>query len=473
MTPCQEPAAGEGGEGGYRHQPKRTHHRVDDFGGDVLVIENVDHRRALSHEDHEKSHVAPGVGQQEGGGHGAHGGPAHIHAGAHRLTPADVGALLHHLVYRRADVHRQIHHRAGGADKDGGHKDAGQVQVLIAAVEQALRIGHHRAVDLKEVGEEHPQHAGDQNAQKRPRDGCQGPAVEAVDQGDDQHRQPQGDGQTGEDGVMSPEIDRHQHLPKHQHREDEGGNGPDAGLPGEEDEEDREEQGQEPLRAHAVVVDHSDVLHRIPPEADHHQGFVARGEELVQLQGAVQEVYALDRPALEAAAQQLQRTKLLAGADQAGIDDGGIVGGDYPGGDPVRPLVDRRVLKPGGEEEQHGDEQQADRRGGVVAEPGGIMEKLHGLVAPSGKSVVGSAGQGRGVKWVSTPNPAQRMRPFGRILCAGMPWEGRETPIRRRPGERPSWRKSGCCRRSPQRAPRRRLVRRRPRAGRCGRRRRS
>ena len=142
----QQHAAGEGGEGRYGDQSEGPYHRMDDLRRHIFVVQDVPDGGALSHKDHQQGHKAAGISQKKGRGHGAHGGPAHVHSGAHRIPAGDVGAFIHHLVHRRADVHAQVHHRAGGAQEDGGHKDAGQIQIRKAAVEQTFGIGHDRPV---------------------------------------------------------------------------------------------------------------------------------------------------------------------------------------------------------------------------------------------------------------------------------------------------------------------------------------
>ena len=112
----------------------------------------------------------------------------YVQAGAGGLPPVQVGALLHHLVDGGGDVHGQVHHRPRGPDEDGGHKDLGQIQVGVAGVEQALRVLHHRPVDVKQVGEQHPQHTGDQNPQEGAGHRRPAPLVKAVHQGNDDHR---------------------------------------------------------------------------------------------------------------------------------------------------------------------------------------------------------------------------------------------------------------------------------------------
>ena len=57
----------------------------------ILVVQDVVNRGALGHEDHEQGDVAAGRSEEQGGGHGAHGGPAHVEAGAGGLLPAQVG----------------------------------------------------------------------------------------------------------------------------------------------------------------------------------------------------------------------------------------------------------------------------------------------------------------------------------------------------------------------------------------------
>ena len=37
----------------------------------------------------------------------------------------------------------------------GGHKNLCQIQILVSSVQQALRIGHNRSVDLKKICENH------------------------------------------------------------------------------------------------------------------------------------------------------------------------------------------------------------------------------------------------------------------------------------------------------------------------------
>ena len=88
---------------------------MDDLRRHIFVIQNKLHRRALSHEHHQKGNVAAGIGQQQRGGGGAAGGPAHGEAGGNGLPGSDVRPLLHHLVHGGADVaqgrrgeHRQM-----------------------------------------------------------------------------------------------------------------------------------------------------------------------------------------------------------------------------------------------------------------------------------------------------------------------------------------------------------------------------
>ena len=321
---------------------------MDDLRGHIFVVENVVQGGALGHEHHEQGHIAPGVCQQQGGGHGAHGGPAHVHAGAHRLPPGEVGPLLHHLVDGGGDVHRQIHHRAGGADEDGGHEDLGEAEILEPGVEQALGVGHDRPVDLEQVGEDHTQHAGDQHPQEGPRNGGGTPPVKAVDQGDDEQGEHQGHRQAHEDGVVPLEVEGHQHLPQHEHRHHEGDDGPHAGAPGKEDEEHREDGGQQNLLVEAVVVGHGDREDLVPLVAHHHHGLVAGGEDLVLLQGAVEHVDAGGGLALEAAAQQLQGAGLL---------------------------VLEGPLEAGGDGHQDDDQQQAQGQRGVIPALGRVAEK--------------------------------------------------------------------------------------------------
>ena len=341
---------------------------MDELSGHIFIVEDEAHRGALGHEDHQQGDIAPRVGKEQGGGHGAHGGPAHVDAGAGGLLPAQVRALLHHLVDGGGDVHREVHHRAGCPNEDGGHIDLGQVQMGIASVEEALGVGHDRPVDLEEVREEDPQHTGHQNAQEGARHRGEAALVKAVDQGDDDDREEEGDGQPHPDGIPPLEVEGDQHLPEGEDGEDEGGDGPHAGAPGEEDEEEGEAGGHQGLPAQAVVVGHGDIGDGVPVVAHHHIGPVAHDEELVLLQRAVEHVDAGDHFSLEGAVQDLQGAALLPGADQPGVDDGGIVGLQDPGGAPLGLLVEKGPLKAGGEDQQKEDGQETDQHRGMVAQ---------------------------------------------------------------------------------------------------------
>ena len=348
---------------------------MDNLGGHVLVVEDVLYRRALGHEDHEEGYISAGIGQQQRSGHGTHGGPAHVHAGFDSLSPADVGPLLHNLIDGGGDVHRQIHDRPGGTDKDGSHKNPGQIQVLVSGIEQALGALHDGAVDFEQVGEGGAQQAGHQNAQGGAGHGGQGAAVKAVDQGDNQDGQAQGDGQPDKDGVKAFEVEGDQNFPQHQDSQHEGEDGPYAGAAGKEDEQRGKEQGQQRLRTHTVVVNHGDVGDAVLREADHHQRPVAGGEELVLLHRPVEHIDAHCGLAFEAPAQQLQRAALLAGADQPGVDNGGVVHAYNQSGAAVCLLVLHGVLIPGGQEHQNHNEQQAQGHRGIVAALGRVSEK--------------------------------------------------------------------------------------------------
>ena len=372
----QQHAAGEGGEGRYGDQSEGPYHRMDDLRRHIFVVQDVPDGGALSHKDHQQGHKAAGISQKKGRGHGAHGGPAHVHSGAHRIPAGDVGAFIHHLVHRRADVHAQVHHRAGGAQEDGGHKDAGQIQIRKAAVEQTFGIGHDRPVDAEGVGEQNPQHTGDQHPQSGPGHGGGAAAVEAVHQGDDEHGEHQSRRQADEDGIVALQIKGDEQLPDHQYGKGEGSDGPNAGLTGEEDEQGREAESQHQFPVQPVVVDHVDGEDGIALIGDDHQGLVADGEDLILLQGAVEHIVARGRLPLERSAQQFQRAGLLSGADQAGVHDGGIVHGHYPGCAAVVALVVERALKARGQERQQEDQQQADRHGGVIAALGAVVQQL-------------------------------------------------------------------------------------------------
>ena len=109
-------------------------------------------------------------------------------------------------------------------------------------------------MDLKQVGKHNAQHTCDQYPQERTRHGGGAPPLEAVDQGDDQQGEGQSNRQADQDGVPALEVEGHQNLPQHQHRQHEGDDGPQAGTPGEEDQEHGEDGGQQSLLADAVVV---------------------------------------------------------------------------------------------------------------------------------------------------------------------------------------------------------------------------
>ncbi len=127
------------------------------------------------------------------------------------------------IVDRRCDIHRQIHHRAGGADEDRRHKDLGQVEILISGVEQTLRVGHNGPVDLKQVGKHNAQHTCDQYPQERTRTPRRRTApLKAVDQGDDQKGEGQSNRQADQDGVPALEVEGDQELPQAEHRQYEG-----------------------------------------------------------------------------------------------------------------------------------------------------------------------------------------------------------------------------------------------------------
>ena len=329
---------------------------MDDLGGYIFIVKDVPDGSTLGHEYHQQGHITSGIGQQQGGGHSPHGGPAHVQAGAHRLPPGDVGPLFHHFVDSGGDIHAQIHHRARGADEDGGHEDLGQVQVLIAGVEQALRVGHDGAVNLEQVGEHHAQHAGHQYAQEGPRNSGGAPPVEAVYQGDDEQGEQQRDAQPGKNGVEAFQIEGDQHLPQHEYRQYEGGDGPHSGASGKQDEEDGKDGGQNGLLGETEVVGHGDVGDGVAVIAHHHHGLIPGGIELILFQGAVEHVDACDSLPLKAAAQQFQSAPLFPGAHQAGVNDGGVIHCRHQGGAAVGLLVLKRALKAGGEEEQYRDQ---------------------------------------------------------------------------------------------------------------------
>ena len=341
---------------------------MDDLRRHVLVVQDVVHRGALGHKDHEQGDIAPGVGEQQGGGHGAHGGPAHVDAGLGGLLPVQVGALLHHLVDGGGDIHGQVHHRARGPDEDGGHKDLGQVQVGVARVQQALRVAHHRPVDLEQVGEQDAQHAGDQDAQKGPGHRRPAPPVKAVHQGDDDEGEEQGDGQPHPDGVPALQVQGDQHLPQGEHRQGEGGDGPDAGAPGKQNQEHCEAHRHQGLPAQAVVVGHGHVGDGVPVVAHHHLGHIPWSEDLVLLQRTVKHVDSGDGLPGEGSVQNFQLAALLTGADQAGVNNGGVVHRQHLGLAALRLLVEKGPLKAGGQEDQNENGQQAHQHRGVVAQ---------------------------------------------------------------------------------------------------------
>lgn len=227
-------------------------------------------------------------------------------------------------------------------------------------------------MDLKQVGKHNAQHTCDQYPQERTRHGGGAPPLEAVDQGDDQQGEGQSNRQADQDGVPALEVEGHQNLPQHQHRQHEGDDGPHAGTPGEEDQEHGEDGGQQSLLADAVVVGHGDGENLVPLAADHHHGLVTGGEQLVLLQGAVEHVDAGGGSSLKPAAQQLQSAALLTGADEPGVHDGGVVHRQHPGRAAVGLLVLDGPFIPGGEEEQQGGQRQAEHDGDVIAALGGV-----------------------------------------------------------------------------------------------------
>ena len=110
----------------------------------------------LRHESHQKRYVSSGICQKECRSHGSHRRAPHIHSRKHRFFPSDVRFLVHHLVDRGGDIHREIDHRPGSPDEDRAHKNPGQTEILIPRVQKALRIGHHRAWILKASVKIHP-----------------------------------------------------------------------------------------------------------------------------------------------------------------------------------------------------------------------------------------------------------------------------------------------------------------------------
>ena len=214
-------------------------------------------------------------------------------------------------------------------------------------------------MDLEQAGEQDAQNAGDENAQKGAGDGGQAPPVKAVDQGDNEDGQRQGDGQSHINRVPAPEVQGDQQLPDHQHGEDKGEYRPQPRRSGEEEQQKDEQPGQKQLPGCAVVVDHGDTEDLVPLVADADQRLVPGGKDLVLLQGAVQSVFALRGPPLKGTGQDFQLTALFPGADQAGVHHRGLVGGEDQSRPDVRFLKDQVFLKSGGEEKEYEGEQRA------------------------------------------------------------------------------------------------------------------
>ena len=223
-------------------------------------------------------------------------------------------------------------------------------------------------MNLEQVGEHRPQDACYQDTQEGARHRREAPAVKAVDQCDDEHGEEQRDQQPHPDGIPPLEIQGDQHLPQRQHRQGKGGQGPDACFPCKQDQQQGKAHRHHQLPVQAVVVGHGDIGDGIPIVADDHLGHIPGGEDLVLLQGAVEHIDAHRRLSLEAAAQNLQLTPLLAGADQSRVDNGGIIHRENPSGAPLSLLIVERILIPGGQEEQNHNRQQAHQHRHVVAQ---------------------------------------------------------------------------------------------------------
>ena len=176
---------------------------LHNFRRHILVVQHQLHRCALGHKNHQQGNVASGVGQQQRGGGGATGGSPYGEAGGNGLTGADIRLLLHHLVNCRADIHGQIHHRAGRAQEDGRYKNLCQIQVLIAGVEQALAGFHNRAVNSEQIRKQGAQHRRHQNTQSRAGYRREEPSIPAVNQHQNHRRQHHHQPQGNPDGIIS------------------------------------------------------------------------------------------------------------------------------------------------------------------------------------------------------------------------------------------------------------------------------
>ena len=159
---------------------------MDYFCSYIFIVEYVLNRSTLRHKNHQQSNITAGVCQQKRGRHGSHCGPPHIHTRLHSFPCCDIRFLFHHLMHSRGNIHRQIHHCAGGTEEDGGHKDLRQIQSLKTCIQQTFRIGHNRTMNLKHIRKYHAQDTSHQDSKERTADSCRTTAIKAIHQRNNQ-----------------------------------------------------------------------------------------------------------------------------------------------------------------------------------------------------------------------------------------------------------------------------------------------
>ena len=186
---------------------------MDDLRGNIFIVKDIDQRCALRHKHHEQCNKAARIGQQQRRGHGSHRCAPDAYTTHHRLKSREIRPLLYNFVDRCRYIHREIHHRSAGADKDTRHENLRQIECFIAAVQETFGERHDRAVDMKRIGAEDAEYGC--NGQSRDcanaRSKCQ--AVKAEHQRDDENRKSCGDKRAHEDRVNSVETERNKHFP--------------------------------------------------------------------------------------------------------------------------------------------------------------------------------------------------------------------------------------------------------------------
>lgn len=375
------------GEGRDRDEAEAADQRLQKLAGHILVVEDVDQRRALRHKHHQLRQIAAGVGEQQRGGHRAHRGLADADAAAHGLPRPDAGLFAHDLADAARDVHREIDHRAGRADEYAGHEDARQVQVLIAGVQQRFALLHDGAVDVQQVCEHHAEHAARERAEHAAEYGGEAAPVKAVNEHDDDDGQKRDEQQAHQNGVGALQRSGDHDLPDGQHGDHKGEQGPETARPGKQNQEQCKDGCQQDLPADAVVVDHGDGGDGVVRMADDDQRAVAGHKHLVLLEAAAEQVDAGRLLPGEHAFLDAQGAVLLAVLDDAVVDDRGIVDLQHGCAHLFGVLIDQRAFVAGGHQQEHDGQQDAGdqhaRRGGLFTPQ--LFEQgedlfMHGLV---------------------------------------------------------------------------------------------